>query len=145
MKNMKWITFFVSFFAYAAVHIMRMSYSSVKTKIDSTYNLGPIFLGLFDGLVYISLGTGFFLTFFIESYHSKIKIYLIFSIITGIAYSIIPLLSLLLANEQEFIVTDSFLIRYIIPGFSLICFGFCQFPCWASLLYFVNQHFDVKK
>jgi hypothetical protein len=58
--------------------------------------LDSIFLGLFDGLAYISLGLGFFLRFFIEGNTSKTTIYLIFGIITACSYAVIPLLGLLL-------------------------------------------------
>ena len=40
---------------------------------------------------------------------------------------------------------EPFTIQYMIPGISLMLFGFCQFSSWPILLYLVNQHFEVAK
>jgi hypothetical protein len=62
--------------------------------------LDSIFLGLFDGLVYISLGFGFFFRFLIEGSTSKTRIYLYFGTLTAIGYSVIPILGLIMQNDQ---------------------------------------------
>lgn len=142
---MKYTTYVLTFVAYAAIHILRMGYSSVKPYFETTFALDSIFLGLFDGLVYISLGIGFFFRFLIEGSTQKTKIYLIFGILTAIAYAVIPVMSLLMMNDLGIIQTDSFFIGYVIPGAALIIFGFCQCMAWPVLLYLVNQHFNVLK
>ncbi len=98
-------------------------------------------MGLFDGLVYISLASGFFFRFYIEGNTSKTKIYLIFGTITAAAYSIIPVLGLLLRNDEGTIGEQSPFIQFGLPGFGLILFGFCQFTAWPVLLYFVSLYF----
>jgi sugar phosphate permease len=140
---MKYLTYVLTFSAYAAVHILRMGYSSIKPEFEIAFGLDSIFLGLFDGLVYISLGLGFFLRFFIEGSTSKTTIYLIFGIITACSYAVIPLLGLLLEQSDGTIGDQPFEIRYLVPGISLILFGFCQFTAWPVLLYLVSQHFNV--
>lgn len=93
---MKYLTYVLTFTAYVAIHIMRMGYSAVKPSFEKCYQLDSIFLGLFDGLVYISLGLGFFFRFLIEGNTSKTKIYLIFGTLTAIGYAVIPIMGLLL-------------------------------------------------
>jgi hypothetical protein len=78
-----------------------MGYSSIKPEFEKTFQLDSIFLGLFDGLVYISLGMGFFFRFLIEGSTSKTKIYLIFGTLTALGYSVIPIMSLLMKNEDN--------------------------------------------
>jgi hypothetical protein len=99
-------------------------------------------MGIFDGLVYISLALGFFFRFLIEGNTSKTTIYLIFGSLTAIGYSVIPIMGLTLKNDQGTIGDQSALIQYALPGFSLIVFGFCQFTAWPVLLYLVSQHFS---
>ena len=96
---MKYLTYVVTFTAYVAVHILRMGYSSVKPYFEKTFQLDSIFLGLFDGLVYISLGLGFFFRFLIEGNTKKTTIYLIFGILTALGYAVIPIMGLLMKNE----------------------------------------------
>ena len=140
---MKYLTYVLTFMAYVAIHILRMSYSAVKPYFEKTFQLDSIFLGLFDGLVYISLGMGFFFRFLIEGKTAKTKIYLIFGFLTAIGFSVIPIMGLTLKNDQGVIGEQPFVIQYLIPGLALIVFGFCQFSAWPVLLYLVNQHFNV--
>jgi hypothetical protein len=100
---MKYLTFILSFLAYVAVHIMRMGYSAIKPYFEITFQLDSIFLGLFDGLVYISVGFGFFFRFLIEGSRSKTTIYLVFGIITACAYSVIPILGLIMSGQFKII------------------------------------------
>jgi len=96
-------------------------------------------------LIYISLGIGFFLRFFIEGHTKKTTIYLIFGIITAISYTVIPIMSLILTDSSGTIGDQPFFIRYVIPGISLILFGFGQFTAWPVLLYLVSHQFNVEK
>lgn len=149
---MKYTTLVLTFLAYVAIHILRMSYSSVKSNFEEAYRLDNIFLGLFDGLVYMSLGFGFFFRFLIEGNSKKTTIYLVFGIITALSFAVIPTLSFILSEQNEInakgkaimtIGEQPFSIQYLIPGISLIFFGFCQFTAWPVLLYLVSQHFNV--
>lgn len=141
---MKYLTYVLTFTAYVGIHILRMGYSSVKPYFEKTFELDSIFLGLFDGLVYISLGLGFFFRFLIEGNTSKTTIYLIFGTLTAIGYAVIPVMSMLLKNSEGIIENPSFFVQYGAPGLALIVFGFCQFTGWPVLLYLVNQHFNVE-
>jgi sugar phosphate permease len=62
---MKYTTYFLTFFAYVAVHMLRMGYSSIKADFSLSFGLDNTFLGLFDGLVYISLSLGYFFRYLI--------------------------------------------------------------------------------
>lgn len=138
---MKYLTYFLTFFAYVGVHILRMGYSSVKPYFEATFQLNNVFLGLFDGLIYISLACGYFLRYLIEGSTRKTTIYLIFGCLTAIGYATIPIIGFSLQNDKGIITDQSKITQFIIPGISLIVFGFCQFTSWPVLLYFVNQHF----
>jgi sugar phosphate permease len=141
---MKYVTYVLTFTAYVAIHVLRMGYSSVKPYFEKTFQLDSIFLGLFDGLVYISLGLGFFFRFLIEGNSQKTTIYLIFGSLTAIGYAVIPVMGLLMQDEHGLIGEQPFYIQYLIPGLALIMFGFCQFTAWPVLLFLVNQWFNVE-
>lgn len=53
----------MTFIDYVALHNMRMSYSQIKPNFQVSFNQSNFYLGLFDALVYLSLGTGFFFRF----------------------------------------------------------------------------------
>jgi hypothetical protein len=53
-------------------------------------------------------------------------------------------MSLLLKDDVTKTIGDqTFAIRYVVPGVSLIFFGFGQFTAWPVLLYLVSQQFNV--
>jgi hypothetical protein len=118
-----------------------MGYSSVKPYFKESFELNSIFLGLFDGLVYIALSLGFFFRYLVEGKTSKTKIYLIYGTVTAIAYSTIPFLGMILKNGEGKLENQSDFIRFGIPGIALLIFGFCQFTAWPVLLYFVNKYY----
>ncbi len=96
-------------------------------------------MGLFDALVYLYLGMGFFFRFLLEGKKNLLKSYIIFITVACAAYLVIPLLSLL-ANEQ---VQDNYFLKEIVPGAGLLVFGFCQFPAWPTLLTLTSEHFNL--
>lgn len=54
----KWITFLLTFFSYGLLHAVRRSLSSLKYALNSPpYAFSPLFLGVLDMLVLISLAT----------------------------------------------------------------------------------------
>lgn len=73
----------------------------------------------------------------------RTKLYLIFGITTSCAYMVIPLMSLIMTNSQGNIGDQSEFVRYVIPGLTLIVYGFCQFTAWPILLFLVNQKFNL--
>ena len=68
----KWKTYFTTFAAYVALHAMRMTYSEIKPFFQIAFNLTNVYLGILDGVVYVSLALGFGLRFLISS--SKINL-----------------------------------------------------------------------
>jgi sugar phosphate permease len=68
--------------------------------------------------------------------------YAIFIAIASLAYLIIPVISLVFA---ETVIQHNFLLSTIFPGLGLLLFGFCQFPAWPTLLFFINSYFNLKK
>jgi hypothetical protein len=54
----KWITFLLTFLSYGLLHAVRRSLSSLKYALNSPpYTFSPLFLGVLDMLVLISLAT----------------------------------------------------------------------------------------
>ena len=97
----KWTTYLLTFLAYVSLHTMRMSYSQIKPDFQKTFDQSNFFLGLFDALVYISLGIGFFLRFLLQGKMSIIISYAIFTSIASAAYLVIPVSSLILKDEVQ--------------------------------------------
>jgi MFS family permease len=118
-----------------------MSYSQIKPNFQSSFEQSNLWLGLFDALVYLSLGMGFFFRFLLEGKKNLLKSYIIFISIACTAYLAIPILSLICNKD----VADSFLLKEIVPGIALLVFGFCQFPAWPTLLTLTNEHFNLEK
>jgi sugar phosphate permease len=137
----KWSTYIITFMAYVSLHTMRMSYAQVKTDFQKAFDLSNLYLGLFDALVYISLGLGFFLRFLIQGNLNLVSSYAIFISFASLAYLIIPVTHL--AFQEE--VKEHSLLREVLPSIGLLLFGFCQFPAWPTLLTLTNDHFDLKK
>jgi sugar phosphate permease len=137
----KWKTYIITFIDYFCLHNMRMSYSQVKPNFQSSFDQSNFWLGLFDALVYLALGMGFFCRFLLEGKKNLLKSYIIFITIACAAYLVIPVVSLTLGNQ----VKDSYLLQEIVPGVGLLVFGFCQFPAWPTLLTLTSEHFNLEK
>ena len=73
---------------------MRMSYSQVKSEFKTSFQQSNLFLGLFDALVYLALGTGYFFRFFLQGKNNFKSSLVIFLTIACIGYLIIPITSL---------------------------------------------------
>jgi sugar phosphate permease len=134
LASNKWKTYLITFIDYVALHNMRMSYSQIKPNFQSSFEQTNLWLGLFDALVYLSLGMGFFFRFLLEGKKNLLKSYIIFISIACSAYLVIPLLSLMLNKD----VADNYFLKEIVPGLALLIFGFCQFPAWPTLLTLTN-------
>jgi sugar phosphate permease len=141
IRSEKWKTYIISFIDYVALHNMRMSYSQVKPNFQKSFEQSNLWLGLFDALVYLSLGMGFFFRFLLEGKKELLKSYIIFINIACCAYLVIPILSLSLGEG----VKDNYFFKEILPGLALLVFGFCQFPAWPTLLTLTSEHFDLEK
>ena len=98
INSAKWKTYLITFIDYVALHNMRMSYSQVKPDFQKSFGQTNLYLGLFDALVYLSLGMGFFFRFLLEGKKNLLKSYIIFITIACAAYLVIPILSLVV-NE----------------------------------------------
>jgi len=96
-------------------------------------------LGLFDALVYLALGTGFFFRFLLQGKKNLKSSLLLYLTIACLGYLIIPVTSLILGYG----VRDSFLFQGFLPGLGLLIFGFFQFPAWPSLLTLTNDYFNL--
>jgi sugar phosphate permease len=93
-KN-KQLTFITTFCLYVGIHMMRMSYSFNKSNIKKKFSFDGYFLGILDAFVYISLGIGFFLRYRLIKSANHTKILLQTSILIGIFFCVIPIISLL--------------------------------------------------
>lgn len=120
---------------------MRMCYSQIKPDFQKQYELSSLQLGIFDSLVYIALGLGFFFRFLLEGKKSILKSYAIFISIACFAYLSIPIVSISLGKK----VIDNIVTQIILPAIALCIFGFCQFPAWPTLLTITSQQFNLEK
>ena len=139
--NDKWRTYFITFLAYAALHAMRMTYSEIKPDFQKSFGQSDLFLGVLDATAYISLGIGFFFRFILQGSFNIIHTYVIYIMIASIGYLVIPVISLI-AGEN---VQNENMLKYILPAFGLLLFGFCQFGAWPTLLSLTNSRFNIKK
>ena len=140
-KFMKWQTYIITFTSYVALHTMRMSFSQVKSDFSKTFQESNLFLGLFDALVYIALGTGFFFRFLLQGKKNLRFSLVLFLSIACVGYLYIPISSLVLGET----VRSNFFLQIFLPGLGLLIFGFFQFPAWPTLLTFTNEHFNLEK
>ncbi len=85
----------LTFLTYATVHMMRMTYSFNKHNIEVKFGIGDFFLGLMDSIMFIALSVGTFLRYSIINDKSKTLVCLKMAIPTALAFSIIPMVSLL--------------------------------------------------
>lgn len=138
----KYLTYLITFFAYVAVHMMRMSYSFNKSKIKERFGIDPYFLGILDACIYLAIGAGFFLRYKITQSDNLKRNFLITAIIVSISYSVIPVFSLFSVGIEEPNGSDDAV--KVIISIALIIFGFFQFSFWPICLVFVNQYFDPK-
>jgi sugar phosphate permease len=118
-----------------------MSYSQVKSKFQKDFDQSNLFLGLFDALVYIALGTGFFFRFLLQGKKNLKFSLVLFLTIACIGYMVIPISSLLLGDS----VKNNFFLQEFLPGLGLLIFGFFQFPAWPTLLTLTSEHFNLEK
>ena len=58
-RNAYWITFF----AYGAIHALRMCYSFNKVNIRRDFHLSEFYLGFIDAVLYISYAIGVFVRY----------------------------------------------------------------------------------
>jgi sugar phosphate permease len=136
----KWKTYLLTFTAYMALHAMRMTYSEVKPYFQTVFNLSNLYLGILDGIVYVSLALGFGLRFLISSRNSSLREYLIFTTIAVLGFLVIPVISL----ASGILVTSNPLLQKVLPAVGLVIFGFFQFSAWPTLLTITNEYFDIK-
>jgi len=137
----KWKTYFITFFAYAALHSMRMTYSEIKPNLQLAFAHSDLFLGGLDATVYISLGFGFFFRFLIQGDRCIISTYVLFIVVASVGYIVIPLTSLLVGEDIQ----SHNLFKFVLPGLGLLLFGFCQFGAWPTLLSLNSSRFNIKK
>jgi sugar phosphate permease len=140
MNWQRWKVYLLTFLCYVSIHNMRMSYSQVKSDFKSDFQQSDLFLALFDALVYLSLGTGFFFRFLLQGKKKMLNSLLMFLGIACIGYLIIPINSLLFKEKAQ----DSYFIKEILPGMGLLIFGFFQFPAWPTLLTITSQEFELN-
>lgn len=80
---------------------MRMSYSHSKPDFQSVFGISNLSLGVFDALIFISLGCGFLLRYYIQKNLDLFQSYAVFMTITTIAYLIVPITSLVLGKSIQ--------------------------------------------
>lgn len=70
-----------------------------------------------------------------------IKTYIVFITVASIAYSVIPIISLVLGET----VKAYSIFRFYMPAICLLLFGFFQFPAWPTLLTLTSEHFNLNE
>lgn len=87
--------YLLTFFTYATIHMMRMTYSFNKHNIELKFGVTDLVIGLMDSLMFITLSIGTFLRYSILNDKRKALVCLKMAIPTALAFSIIPMVSLL--------------------------------------------------
>lgn len=93
---MKARVYILTFLTYASVHMMRMTYSFNKHNFEIRFGIGDLFLGFLDALIFISLAIGTIFRYSLLNSKNFTLVCLQTSIPTALAFSLIPIASLLM-------------------------------------------------
>lgn len=92
---MRTSVYVLTFLTYATVHMMRMTYSFNKHNIELKFGASDFLIGLMDSLMFIALSIGTFFRYSILNDKRKTLVCLKMAIPTALAFSIIPMFSLM--------------------------------------------------
>lgn len=93
--GMKARVYILTFLTYASVHMMRMTYSFNKHNLETKFGVGDLFLGIVDALMFIALSFGTFFRYSMLNDKKNTLICLKTAIPTSLAFSLVPIASLL--------------------------------------------------
>jgi sugar phosphate permease len=129
---MKYITYFVTLFAYASIHMMRMSIPFVQLKLMDFFKIDKFQMGLANALLYIVIGISYFWRA-LYPIQERQSTYLWSMSICNLSFLIIPVLISFNAP-----ITPMFYV-------CLAGFGFFHTVAWPTLLSLVHAYFLPKR
>ena len=92
---MKYLTCILTFLSYFSLHTLRMCYSFNKFYVKQEFLISDFYLGVLDGLVYLSLGIGTLMRYtLIRNPLHLTEIYLATSIFAAVSIAVISFLGL---------------------------------------------------
>jgi sugar phosphate permease len=133
--------FLLTFFTYGSVHMMRTTYSFNKHTIAEKFDIGHLFLGIVDSIIFMSLALGTFLRYSILNDKKPTLTCLKTAIPTSIAFIIIPIISLAKGDEVD---KEPDVLIHVIMAISFGLFGFFQLSFFPATLTLFSQYFNVK-
>jgi len=92
---MRFTVYILTFFTYATIHMMRMTYSFNKHHIETTLKISDLILGLMDSLMFIALSIGTFLRYELMADKRLTLVCLKTGIVVALAYAVIPIFTLI--------------------------------------------------
>lgn len=129
--------YWLTFFGYLMLHVLRTGYSFSKPYFKKAYDLSSPFVAVVDATIYLSLGLGFLLRPLVfRSSKSSLLIFFITTTLSALGYMLFPLLSLthvLSSSNAEPII---FMCMFI--------YGFFQLNIWPSMLATMKDHYRNK-
>ena len=92
---MRCTIYILTFFTYATIHMMRMTYSFNKHSIETTFKISDLVLGLLDSLMFIALSVGTFLRYELKTDKRLALVCLKTSIVVALAYAVLPMVAMI--------------------------------------------------
>lgn len=92
---MRCTIYILTFFTYATIHMMRMTYSFNKHSIETTFKISDLVLGLLDSLMFIALSVGTFLRYELMTDKRLALVCLKTSIVVALAYAVLPMVAMI--------------------------------------------------
>lgn len=98
---MRCTVYILTFFTYATIHMMRMTYSFNKHSIETTFKISDLILGLLDSLMFIALSIGTFLRYELMTDKRLALVCLKTGIVVALAYAVLPIVALIKGQDVE--------------------------------------------
>ncbi len=117
-----------------------MTYSFNKHTFQKTFSISDLFLGFLDTLIFAALAIGTFFRYSILNDKRVTLVCLKTAIPTAIAFSIIPVLSLIQSEVGK--ISNFWVCFWLIVA--CFGFGFFQFTFFPSTLTIFSHYFNVK-
>lgn len=92
---MRCTIYILTFFTYATIHMMRMTYSFNKHSIETTFKISDLVLGLLDSLMFIALSVGTFLRYELMTDKRLALVCLKTSIVVALTYAVLPMVAMI--------------------------------------------------
>lgn len=134
--------YLITFFTYAALHMMVMTYSFNKHYYQVVFGVSNLFLGILDSIIYLSVAIGTFARYSIVNNLHPVQgtFYTAFPMAFGLA--IIPIAAFIYQNDSSIGHATPFI--YFIFVIAALLFGFFQLNFFPAMLTIFGNSFNIK-